>query len=65
MDDDIQHTLEKLRLEHRDLDAIIKVLIESNHDEMRIQRLKKKKLMLRDRIVQLENMLASQQGNIA
>lgn len=54
---DTQFTIEQLRIEHRDLDEIISILIKTGHeDEMRIQRLKKKKLSLRDRIVWLENM---------
>ena len=53
---DTQLTIEQLRIEHRDLDEIIKILINTGHeDQLRIQRLKKKKLALRDRITWLEN----------
>ena len=46
------------RQEHADLDAAINMLIESKvADRMLIQRLKKRKLALKDRIVQLENIL--------
>ncbi|KKB06835.1 small protein containing a coiled-coil domain containing protein [Devosia geojensis] len=46
------------RQEHADLDAAIDMLTESQvADRMLIQRLKKRKLMLKDRIVQLENIL--------
>ena len=43
------------RQEHADLDAAIHTLTASN--QMLIQRLKKRKLSLKDRIVQLENLL--------
>jgi len=46
------------RQEHADLDAAIKMLIHSEvSDRMLIQRLKKRKLALKDRIVQIENIL--------
>ncbi|GLQ56850.1 hypothetical protein GCM10010862_41090 [Devosia nitrariae] len=46
------------RQEHADLNAAIEMLTESHvPDRMLIQRLKKRKLMLKDRIVQLENIL--------
>lgn len=46
------------RQEHADLDAAIHTLTESHFsDRMLIQRLKKRKLGLKDRIVQLENIL--------
>jgi hypothetical protein len=46
------------RQEHADLDAAIHTLTESHlGDRMLIQRLKKRKLALKDRIVQLENLL--------
>jgi hypothetical protein len=50
--------LEQLRLEHRDLDDVIAYLIETKHpDSMRIQRLKKRKLKLKDMIARLESEL--------
>lgn len=46
------------RQEHADLDAAINTLTQSQiADRMLIQRLKKRKLALKDRIVQLENYL--------
>ena len=46
------------RQEHSDLNAAIDTLTDSNvADRMLIQRLKKRKLALKDRIVQLENIL--------
>lgn len=50
--------LEGLRVEHRDLDEVIHHLIESkHHDLMRIQRLKKRKLKIKDMIIKLESEL--------
>ena len=50
--------LEQLRVEHRDLDDVIRYLIETKHpDLMRIQRLKKRKLRLKDMITKLESQL--------
>lgn len=46
------------RQEHADLDAAIHTLTASGFaDRMLIQRLKKRKLLLKDRIVQLETIL--------
>ncbi|ASY43034.1 MAG: DUF465 domain-containing protein [Sphingobium sp.] len=48
--------LELLRVEHRDLDSAIAVLMESGAgDQMQIARFKKRKLRLRDEIAQLED----------
>ena len=50
--------LNELRVEHRDLDEVIKHLEETGHqDDMRIQRLKKRKLKLKDSIAKLESEL--------
>ena len=50
--------LAELRLEHRDLDDAIHRLSESVHvDQLRLRRLKKRKLMLKDTIDRLESML--------
>jgi hypothetical protein len=55
---DIERWLAELRIEHRDLDAVINHLIETRHtDVMRIQRLKKRKLKLKDMIARLESEL--------
>ena len=50
--------LEELRIEHRDLDEVIHHLIAtSHHDAMRVQRLKKRKLKLKDTIAKVESQL--------
>jgi hypothetical protein len=48
----------ELRSEHRDLDEIIHEMIDSNHpDQLKIKRLKKRKLRLKDSILRVESML--------
>ncbi len=55
---EVMRWLEELRIEHRDLDEVIKYMIETRHsDSMRIQRLKKRKLRLKDMITKLESEL--------
>lgn len=55
---EIARWLDELRIEHRDLDEVIKYMIETRHpDSMRIQRLKKRKLRLKDMITKLESEL--------
>jgi hypothetical protein len=50
--------VERVRLEHRDLEAAIDALIAvGSVDQLQIQRLKKRKLALRDRIQLLEDQL--------
>ncbi|MCW2316151.1 hypothetical protein SAMN06265338_10687 [Rhodoblastus acidophilus] len=50
--------LERLREEHRDLDAAIEALTAVGaYDRLQLQRLKKRKLVLRDRITFLEDSL--------
>jgi len=50
--------LEEVRIEHRDLDEVIHHLIATGHpDAMRVQRLKKRKLKLKDVIAKLESQL--------
>jgi hypothetical protein len=54
----IAKRLEILRIEHRDLDAAIDALRETgSSDQLQIARMKKRKLMLRDEIAQLEDHL--------
>ena len=56
--EDIMRRLEALRVEHRDLDAAIAVLVDAGAgDQMQIARFKKRKLRLRDEIVLLEDAL--------
>ncbi|MBO6757897.1 MAG: DUF465 domain-containing protein [Roseibium sp.] len=50
--------LARLRQEHRDLDVAIEALgATANADALQLQRLKKKKLMIKDRIAALEDQL--------
>lgn len=54
----IRQKLEELRSEHRDLDDIIQRLtIGSAFDQLQMQRLKKRKLVLKDLIARLESAL--------
>ncbi|HEB57628.1 MAG TPA: DUF465 domain-containing protein [Gammaproteobacteria bacterium] len=56
--EEIRHQLNELRIEHRDLDEIIDRLSEETFmDQLRLRRLKKKRLLLKDMIVQLESRL--------
>ena len=59
MDSDaLRMQLAQLRQEHRDLDVAVEALAAtSNHDALQLQRLKKKKLMIKDRITVLEDQL--------
>ncbi len=53
-------TLNELAVEHRDLNLIIEHLAATplpDQDQLLIQRLKKRKLLLKDKIFQLEGML--------
>lgn len=53
---EIDTRLETLRAAHRALDQRISELLASgHHDEVEIQRLKKQKLAIKDRIVHLES----------
>lgn len=54
----IRAELVHLRQEHRDLDFAIAALVDSGRgDHLTIQRLKKKKLAIKDRIIRLEDRL--------
>ena len=56
--DDIARWLEELRVEHRDLDDVIEYLEQTGHpDRMKLRRLKKRKLKLKDTIARLESRL--------
>jgi hypothetical protein len=53
-----QAEIEKLRLEHRDLETAIEALgLVGSVDQIQVQRLKKRKLLVRDRIVFIEDKL--------
>ncbi len=55
---ELKALLERLRQEHRDLDAAIAALTAvAGSDVLQIQRLKKRKLALKDRISHLEDEL--------
>ena len=60
MDDlaDLRRQLEELRSAHRDLDDVIQRLVERGpFDQLQMQRLKKRKLVLKDQIALLESKL--------
>ena len=58
-EEEVRRELLQLRQEHRDLDAAIQAMEETGAtaDTIRIQRLKKRKLVLKDRIAVLEDRL--------
>ena len=54
----LQRKLTELQSEHRDLDDVIARLVERLPvDQLQLQRLKKRKLALKDEIQRVENML--------
>ncbi len=56
--DALKGRIEQLYLEHRDLDDIIARLTEiTPHDQIQVQRLKKRKLFVKDQITALERQL--------
>ena len=56
---DLQHRLETLRAEHRELDdAIARQYTTPEEDEVTVRRLKKRKLVVKDRISLIERMLS-------
>ncbi len=63
MDDNVEteifrtvERLKQLRVEHRDLDQVIsRLVVDPNVDQLMLKRLKKRKLMLKDMITQLES----------
>ena len=57
-EEQVRQKLEELRSEHRDLDDVIELIRSSEtFDQLRVQRLKKRKLLVRDMIVYYESML--------
>ena len=55
---DIRAQLNELQIEHRDLDLVISHLTDAPPpDELLVRRLKKRKLVLKDRILLLEQLL--------
>lgn len=54
----LQEQLNTLQMEHRDLDEAILRLTETPvHDMIALQRMKKRKLILKDMIIKIESML--------
>ncbi|MGQ0663992.1 MAG: YdcH family protein [Pseudomonadota bacterium] len=54
----LERTLADLKVEHRDLDDVIERLREQRpYDQLQVQRLKKRKLLLKDQIAQIESRL--------
>jgi hypothetical protein len=56
-EDEMRKRLEILKVEHRDLDAAIDALSGDPSDQLRIARLKKRKLKLKDQIAMIEDYL--------
>jgi hypothetical protein len=57
-EEELRHQLEALRSEHRDLDDIIaRIGEEMSFDQLQIQRLKKRKLGLKDEMLKIESEL--------
>jgi hypothetical protein len=57
-DEGYQQKLKQLKIEHRDLDDAIQALAaKSAVDQLQIARLKKRKLILKDQIMRLEDQL--------
>ena len=55
--DSLLRKLHELRSEHRDLDTVIARLADQGMDQLHLQRLKKRKLLLKDEIAWLESRL--------
>lgn len=54
----LHYRLDSLRAEHREIDeAIARLCAESQDDELTVRRLKKRKLLIRDRIHIIEQMM--------
>jgi hypothetical protein len=55
--DSLLRKLHELRSEHRDLDTVIARLSDVGLDQLHLQRLKKRKLLLKDEVAWLESRL--------
>lgn len=54
----LRRKLEQLKTEHRDLDEVIdQITRQDSFDQLQVQRLKKKKLALKDQIAKIESEL--------
>ncbi len=47
----------RLRHEHEDFDVAINAMIQTGCDQLRVQRMKKKKLAIKDRITEIEDQI--------
>lgn len=57
-EEELRRRLNNLELEHRDMDDIIARLSEQwPVDQLQVQRLKKRKLLLKDEIIRIESQL--------
>ena len=55
----IRQRVKELKIEHRDLDDIVaRLSLEPGQDQLQLQRLKKRKLLLKDQILHLERQLS-------
>ncbi|MBD9387097.1 YdcH family protein [Rhizobium sp. CG4] len=54
---DIRLALARLRQEHEDYDVAINAMIQTNCDALRVQRMKKKKLVVKDQMSQIEDQI--------
>ena len=55
---ELRHRLELLKVEHRDLDDVIARLTEGGkYNQVQVQRLKKRKLLLKDQIAKIKSKL--------
>lgn len=54
---EIRLSLARLRQEHEDYDAAINAMIQTGCDALRIQRMKKKKLVIKDKMSQIEDQI--------
>lgn len=54
----LQQRIVALKLEHRDLDAAItRLVVDADHDELQVRRMKRRKLLLKDQIARLERQM--------
>ena len=53
----LKRQLEQLKTEHRDLDDIVRITKNPPYNQIQIQRIKKRKLALKDQIARLESRL--------
>lgn len=54
---EIRLALARLRQEHEDYDVAINAMIETGCDALRVQRMKKKKLAIKDKMSQIEDQI--------